>query len=987
MDFADIKTEEMAFGNNGHEAPPPVTSVPEEPQTATVSFTPINSIPQPSETTQSVQKAYAPPAAVMTQGEPDNDNDTLFVRQDEPAETTSTPYRITQQNIHNASEILQVSHPAFLTSTKRASTEHGTTAPKKDRKKPKPSIEKYDDHVESKTSNFAIAQDGIIEVIDPVIAMIEELAEAGYSDPVTRAVCMKFKDKRNKRHAETGEISACLLGETGSGKSSLTGSLTNDPDAATECDAGTRGTSTITEYAGTEIGQAEKVRGSVFCVSKRKLEALVAQYVKVCLDWHAQEDDEQDLDETALDELKSCYDTAIAFFHTILCGSADFSTEDATKAFFFNAHFTTTAVTEHLVQRVENLASVLRKDLGALTVAGNTMNEVNEKLKIYRGPIAAAPGAGPVPSLWPLVSKVRIYMDARLLRGGSVLCDMPGTADTNGHIVQMSTDHFQRSSLCIIVGSIKRVQIQESFWDNVRRCLRAGKQYDVILVCTHIDLMKHGAAQKSFSASEQAAIATLKSQFEHISQEIRVLEEERYELDEDDKIGDYMIKCKIEAKELEQSAADARWKEAETMARNNQNIVALQQKYMDVTKVREAVRVICVSNSEYREYMNGVDPKKPPKLSLEGNGIPALRACLLAIPARQRREALLKLCLGDIPILLPGLEMQCLKSRHEQKKALEEYFNNPRSELQRTMSNAKGQIQARFEGMLQDVAYAHEREWSVAARRHHDSWAKYKFPTYGAICRRFGQHKIVKKGVPTALIDWNAGIAHISEEDLLNGFDEVKTALNEVASLVLGEVDGSLRDLEMQLSDCPELVGHDEDIQRFSDDIVNTRAVISQVGRKLFSELDTALNLIRYNATDVKADGSNLKSSMATTYEACNARKKAGKHGGPGTTFNDMKSIMSMQLYGPDNVFNQVISSAQIACWKVVEQWHVKAFSKIARHLDVIVNNFHNRFDNDEPEDEVKRASRQKLLVTVRESWKTWETKLLLVAKQVEPHD
>ncbi|KAK4889742.1 hypothetical protein LTR27_011454 [Elasticomyces elasticus] len=970
MDSTDIKTEEVAFGNNGHEASPPVTSVPQEPQTATISFTPINSIPQSSETTQSVQEAYAPPAAVMTQGEPDNDNDTLFVRQDEPAETTSTPYRITQQNVHNASEILQVSHPAPLTGTKRASTEHGTTAPKKDRKKPKPSIEKYDDHVESKTSNFAvdqpcfqIAQDGIIEVIDPVIAMIEELAEAGYSDPVTRAVCMKFKDKRNKRHAETGEISACLLGETGSGKSSLTGSLTNDPDAATECDAGTRGTSTITEYAGTEIGQAEKVRGSVFCVSKRKLEALVAQYVKVCLDWHAQEDDEQDLDQTALDELKSCYDTAIAFFHTILCGSADFATEDATIAFFFNAHFTTTAVTEHLAQRVENLASVLRKDLGALTVAGNTMNEVNEKLKIYRGPIAAAPGAGPVPSLWPLVSKVRIYMDARLLRGGSVLCDMPGTADTNGHIVQMSTDHFQRSSLCIIVGSIKRVQIQESFWDNVRRCLRAGKQYDVILVCTHIDLMKHGAAQKSFSASEQAAIATLKLQFDHVSQEIRALEEERYELDEDDKIGDYMIKCRIEAKELEQSAADARWKEAETMARNNQNIVALQQKYMDVTKVREAVRVICVSNSEYREYMNGVDPKKPPKLSLEGTGIPALRACLLAIPARQRREALLKLCLGDIPILLRGLEMQCLKSRHEQKQALVEYFNNPRSELQRTMLNAKGQIQARFEGMLQDVAFRG-----------------------GEAPPRF-VGEIVKKGVPTALIDWNAGIAHISEEDLLNGFDEVKTALNEIASFGLGEVDGSLRDLEMQLSDCPELVGHDEDIQRFSDDIVNTRAVISQVGRKLFSELDTALNLIRYNATDVEADESYLKSSMTTTYEACNARKKAGKHGGPGTTFNDMKSIMSMQLYGPDNVFNQVISSAQIACWKVVEQWHVKAFSKIARHLDVIVNNFHNRFDNDEPEDEVKRASRQKLLVTVRESWKTWETKLLPVAKQVESHD
>ncbi|KAK5676879.1 hypothetical protein LTS10_010643 [Elasticomyces elasticus] len=998
MDSADIKTEEQDLGINGLDTSLPASTALEEPQIAPSSFTPINTFFHPPGAVQTIARAFPPPAAVMTQGDGNND-DSLFVPlTNESAEPTNPTYHMTQQGPLDHG---QPSHDAApLNPAKRARSDQGALASKKNnKKKPKAKwVEKYDDHVESETSRFAVdqpcfkvAQDLILKVVDPVINKIDELATEGYSDEVTRAISRRLKDKRYKRDVPIGKISGTLLGETGSGKSSVGGSLLNNAHAAVQGHGATRGTSTITEFAGPEIGQSENFRGMVIPLTYSRIESLVKEFVQDCLDWHAQKDDDQDLDSTALDGLTSKYDTAVWFSNLLLRDSADFATEEATKAFFFNAYFTgvnPVDVTDHLRTRVSAYSSISRKDHGAIIVSGNTMSEVNEKLKTYRGPVSAGSNAPIAASPWPLVGKILISMKARLLSTGFVLCDPPGTADTNGFVVKMTTDYIQSSKLNIIVGPSKRIEVNETFWDNVRRSYKAGMQHDSVLVITHSDLLKHGENQNRFSASEQDAIARLRSCVDTIDEKIGELQGDLEDCDEDDKMACYMIKEKVETKELEKMAADVKCKEAETLFDNAHTTTALQRKYELVTGVKD-VRVFCVSNLIYQDdYLNGHDPKKQPKLSLEATDIPALRQHILGIPARLKRETLLQLCLGDLPSLLRGLEMQCLKSRHEQKKSLEEYFNKPGSELNRIMLNAKEQLQGRLEGILHSVTLGQETKWLSAARRHHKaSSEKYKLPTYGAICRRFGQYRIAKKGAQTQTIDWNATLAQISEDDLLNVFDEIRANMHDFGSSLLGDILGTLLRLEKNLNGCPELIGHDEDIARFIKDIQTARANISRAARDLFFELDAAMNVIRYNSTDLEAEGSYFTSNMATTYEACNDRKKAGKHGGPGATYHDMKTIMSMKLCGPDNIFRDVINAAQDASWEAVNRWHANALNTIGYHLKVIVNNFNNRFDNDEPEDEVKRASRQKLLVTLRESMGISETELVPMAKEVESYE
>ncbi|KAK5730146.1 hypothetical protein LTR15_000080 [Elasticomyces elasticus] len=444
-----------------------------------------------------------------------------------------------------------------------------------------------------------------------------------------------------------------------------------------------------------------------------------------------------------------------------------------------------------------------------------------------------------------------------------------------------------------------------------------------------------------------------------------------------------MLNSQLVIKLREQVAAEVKWQQEEISARNRFNVAELKREYYERTRVEDAP-VFCVSNSIYSEHMKGYDPKKPPKLTLEATGIPGLRQQLIRVPARRKREALLKHCTKTLPNTFRAIEMHCRKSPHENKQTREQLIVKPQQDLGAVAVEIKRQLKTAFEHMLHGAEGTHEREWKAAAKRQHEVWAKYKFGTYGAFCRRLGRFKQTKKG---AEIDWNALIAHISETHLLDAFDGFRNFLGTLGDCMLDHPDNALVELDAELDDSPQLLGYPDALKDLKADIHSARTAIDEGIRSRLADLNTAINVIRYNATKIQAEDSYFMASMNATYEACTIRKKAGKKGGPGTTYNDMKDIMSTKLYGPQNVFTDIIGAAKTAFIQVVDDWHAETFQFISTQLQVIIDDFHNRFDNNEPDDGTKRPFRMELLEELEKVGAIMETKMTPQVKEIESYE
>jgi hypothetical protein len=60
------------------------------------------------------------------------------------------------------------------------------------------------------------------------------------------------------------------------------------------------------------------------------------------------------------------------------------------------------------------------------------------------------------PAYWPLIKQVRIWIKAEALSTGAVLCDLPGTADTNAARSNVAKQYMKNANCIWIFAPIQR---------------------------------------------------------------------------------------------------------------------------------------------------------------------------------------------------------------------------------------------------------------------------------------------------------------------------------------------------------------------------------------------------------------------------------------------------------------------------------------------------------------------------------------------------
>ncbi|TKA61884.1 hypothetical protein B0A55_11842 [Friedmanniomyces simplex] len=1002
MASEDIKTEGLDLGAVDHGAPTPHSYTTEALQVERLQdverpFTPFNTDADTPDFAAATPQLHIADTLLT---HCDSDEEGLFVINGtvaEPSDASGTvpahqaQYRdadiaafsapandvVDSSTIPDAAAPRQLSpKPVSSAGNKRVKVENEAGPQPKPRKKHREDarVASYDDNTEKETSHLAVdqpcfkaAEKLVPLVCDKILIKHEALLGRGYYDREIEAICTKFKDLRYVCKAYPGASIVGFLGDTAAGKSSLINCLLNRENIVGENDDGDSGTSVPQELAMADVDQMESIKVVVHYCPQRKVDALVKQYSQDIYEYDST--DKSELDGEELKTLSMKYHTALGFFTTLLCGREEFRTLEAAALFFARAQSDTDEdVLDAAKGYVYEYIQTLDRTDGCTTIVGNTMSAVNHQLKPYRGPVRAQAGGLPIASPWPLVRKITTHLKARILSEGLVLADLPGTSDTNRQRVQHTRDYLRQCDTIIIPHPILRIQSQDSVWANVMECILGDKQHSTILVATKTDDMKHGRESESVSSKDQAILDGFKAWYDSIVKEVADLEERLQDSEDEEEVDYSSLNRALKKKRVEKAEAEARWMEEGILLRNRRNAAGLKTKYKTYTRSNVDLPVFCVSNLVYQRHMHGYDHTEPPQLSLEATDIPRLRQHLFEIPAQRKLAGLMKLCKKDLPRVLLAMEMQCSKTKLERKREVEKKVIKPLEEFSDLMAVVQLKLKQLFEEMLQGVVDSHENEWRSEAKKHHESWVKYKYNRYAAFCRRSGQWKSPSK----ENIDWNVQISLVVEEHLLEGFTQFKPTLNVVRDSMRQRLDEVLAQLDTDLKESPQLMGMTDTLKGFHTLIELTRTSVNEETTKMFRDLEKILSVIRYNITSIETDDSYLMTKMAVTYEAAKARLKQGGHG----TFLELKNLISKKLYGVDNVFLEIVQSATQAFAQEVEGWHGKLQERIGKELHGIVRDFNNRFDDVEVEDQTKREFRRELLATVKEAMGVMETEM-----------
>ncbi|KAI7154948.1 hypothetical protein KC349_g7332, partial [Hortaea werneckii] len=257
-----------------------------------------------------------------------------------------------------------------------------------------------------------------------------------------------------------------------------------------------------------------------------------------------------------------------------------------------------------------------------------------------------------------------------------------------------------------------------------------------------------------------------------------------------------------------------------------------------------------------------------------------------------------------------------------------------------------------------------ETEWYEAANTLHARWIKYKYAAkYFAFCRHNGNWKDPSKND----VQWNGQIIDLIADDMMDAFNEVKGAFDEIRDKFKNKLDVLLEELNTDLHDSPQLMGLNLD--SLHKVIALTQAAVDDKANKLFRKLDSNINSIRYNATSIESTESYVENSMQVAYDNCKACKGTG-------LFNSIKHIMSQKLTGPNNVFLDVQSRAIADFEAYVDSWITLVDKKIGAEFQAVIDDFNGRFVDVEEEDETKHGFRNELLQTVQKALAMADTEL-----------
>lgn len=571
--------------------------------------------------------------------------------------------------------------------------------------------------------------------------LLNHIMDGEQQDFEIQRLSQEFSDKRHIQM--TNKMVMALDGDTGSGKSTTINSILGKTVLATKGCGGASCTQVVAEYADNPDTQGYEAH--VHILPHEVIHDRVKAHVKKFRAHHqrSQSDDEPF---SPVDDLAGEADTALEYFRTLFCDRPDCRTDREIKNLLLSPS-STDAVTRFMqwIVQIKHSLNVEPHDT-KFTFRASGLSELVAKTSRCTEKMNLAERTS---SLWPIVGKVRFFLNSPFLRQSLELVDLPGLSDANEDRRNSSLTYLREfCSGIIVVAKADRPETHPSVIASVKRAIRLKGPSNVILVLTRTDDCPENPTDLSLQESEhlkilQYAFDASKTTFAEAKQN-RVPRHELRRLREDKKFADVALQ------------------KARVLIRNQHLVHKLQSAYREFTRGSQLC-VVPVSNANHQEHLHGFDEEDPPCLGVEDDGIRNLRHELLRILGHRTIETLERHRV-TVNSLLTGLDLWLQRSRNDRKdmaigmvKTHLEKCNNPLPQHERNLIvSFRDKFHASVGRQLGNV-------WQDKIVSLVEGWGKqYPANSFKAFCRRNGVHQ--PKG--HAVFSMNEAVLAIAEKDL-----------------------------------------------------------------------------------------------------------------------------------------------------------------------------------------------------------------------------
>lgn len=416
-----------------------------------------------------------------------------------------------------------------------------------------------------------------------------------------------------------------LEGDTSTGKSLLLSNLLGKRNLAKSGDFGKSCTQVITEYANREPNQ-EQYEAHVHWHSMDNIEEIIRRHLENFLEYHrlrkqaATQNDVNNSDSLSSDEMFTYKHTAVELFQTLFCDQKAFATEEALDSELLVA---AEGDIEHTIQMLlKNVENVRRTHKavgkGVTILKTKNLRELHHATKLFS---ERKNNSVQEPRYWPLVQKIRIYLESPFLGQEIEIADYPGGTDTNTMRKDTSLLYLtQECSAVLITSRIDRASSSSSILKSLTRAIASKGAENIILALTHADICKSDL--NDLDELEQKYFASLNDDVEKARDAISEAQ------DLDDPAAEQEAHVKLAHLESTQTRHRA-------LFRNDKLVPEVQAKYKSLTDP-STLQVVPVANQDYENHMSVHNQLKKPVLDPRETGIPELRQAIYKLVSERK---------------------------------------------------------------------------------------------------------------------------------------------------------------------------------------------------------------------------------------------------------------------------------------------------------------------------------------------------------------
>lgn len=501
---------------------------------------------------------------------------------------------------------------------------------------------------------------------------------------------------------ESHVLHIALIGDAGQGKSSLLNSMLGQENLAIhvsllllplfltwtdffEAADGNSCTYVVVEYAQATATQKHPFQASVMFLSRQACRDMVKEQLRNYWLYMTMEEDE--VDEEVANERRLTSGTCMALFSSLFMGHPEFQDRERAESFLGDAESAEDPrLLSELLSWTDHILDEFMlddDDNDVATLNANTASQISDSIKPFTMAMEDPlfDGTDIVCCPWPLVKKVRVSLNSRILEQGIIIADLPGTTDKIRSRVDNAKRYLQQCDMTIVVNNMARAIDHAALHNHINESFKRKRSGNTIVVGTRSDDVQLTSKQSFPSIpAEEKAMAEITEEEANIEKKIQdiavALRSPQLKKQSFEKLKLVQKKDRFMR---EKSELTRRRYELRVSARNRHVRQGISEQYRQDTKDRSPLPIFCVSNIIYMQHLSGGYTKSaPPQLSLKATEIPALRTHLFSQPSLGRFASLEHYCKSLLPTFFNTIEISCSVSKLKRKDELNRTFQKSR---------------------------------------------------------------------------------------------------------------------------------------------------------------------------------------------------------------------------------------------------------------------------------------------------------------------